>query len=78
MTRKSIAGSLIGGIRDTQEVIDLCHEHKIYPDCQQIEAKDIDWAWNQLSGDGKNPDGVRYVIDIKKSLQNQDFLPKWN
>jgi uncharacterized zinc-type alcohol dehydrogenase-like protein len=34
MTRKSIAGSLIGGIRDTQEVIDLCHEHKIYPDCQ--------------------------------------------
>jgi D-arabinose 1-dehydrogenase-like Zn-dependent alcohol dehydrogenase len=49
-------------------VIDLCHEHKIYPDCQQIEAKDIDWAWNQLSGDGKNPDGVRYVIDIKKSL----------
>jgi len=33
-----------------------------------LEAKDIDWAWNQLSGDSKNPDSVRYVIDIKKSL----------
>jgi uncharacterized zinc-type alcohol dehydrogenase-like protein len=42
MTRKSIAESLIEEIRDTQEVIDLCHEHKIYPDCQQIEAKEID------------------------------------
>jgi uncharacterized zinc-type alcohol dehydrogenase-like protein len=46
MTRKSIAGSLIGGIRDTQEVIDLCHQHKIYPDIQLIEAKEIDWAWD--------------------------------
>jgi hypothetical protein len=33
MTRKTIAGSIVGGIRDTQEVIDLCYEHKIYPDC---------------------------------------------
>jgi len=31
---------------------------------------------DQLSGEEKNPDGVRYVIDIKKSLENKDFLPK--
>jgi len=66
MQRKNIAGSLIGGIKATQEVIDLCHKHNIYPDCQTIEASQINWAWEQL--DGKNSDGVRYVIDIKKSL----------
>lgn len=72
--RLSIAGSLIGGIKETQEVIDLCHQHNIYPDCEMIEAKQIDWAWDQLCGDGKNPDGIRYVIDIKKSLSG-DFVP---
>lgn len=40
-----------------------------------IEAKDIDWSWDQLMGEGLNKDGVRYVIDIKKSLQNAEFLP---
>jgi len=72
--RQSICGSLIGGIKDTQECVDLCFKHKIYPDCKMIEAKDIQWAWDQLNG--SNPDGVRYVIDIKKSLENKDFLPK--
>lgn len=74
MNRWSICGSLIGGIKDTQECVDLCFKHKIYPDCKMIEAKDIQWAWDQLNG--ANPDGVRYVIDIKKSLENKDFLPK--
>lgn len=37
--RVSIAGSLIGGIAETQEVIDLCHKHNIYPDCEMITAK---------------------------------------
>lgn len=72
--RKSIAGSLIGGIKETQEVIDLCAAKNIYPDCKVVEAKDIDACWKEL--DGSNPDGVRYVIDIKKSLENKDFLPK--
>lgn len=38
---QSIAGSIIGGIPDTQEVVDLCHQHNIYPDCEVIEAKQI-------------------------------------
>ena len=46
--RLSIAGSLIGGIKETQEVVDLCFKHGIYPDCQVIEAKEIDWAWDKL------------------------------
>lgn len=72
--RISVAGSLIGGIKETQEVIDLCHQHNIYPDCEMIEANKIDWAWDKLGGGG-NPDGIRYVIDIKKSLENKDFCP---
>ena len=73
MNRLSISGSAIGGIRETQEMVDFCFKHKIYPECQSIEAKDIDWAWEQL--EKTNPDGVRFVIDIKKSLENKGFLP---
>ena len=72
--RTSIAGSVIGGIKETQEVIDLCFEHGIYPDCKVVLAKEIDWCWEQLQK--SNADGVRYVIDIKKSLQDKEFLPK--
>ena len=72
--RLSIAGSLIGGIRETQEVIDLCFKHGIYPDCEVVEAKDIDSCWQKLATN--NADGVRYVIDVKKSLENKDYLPK--
>jgi len=39
-----------------------------------IEAKDIQTAWDSLSN--TNADGIRYVIDIKKSLEDKDFLPK--
>jgi uncharacterized zinc-type alcohol dehydrogenase-like protein len=73
--RLSIAGSLIGGMQSTNEVLELCAKHKIFPDCQVIEADKIDWAWDQLTGEGGNKDGVRYVIDIKKSLASE-FVPK--
>ena len=76
MNRQTVAGSIIGGIRETQELIDFCNEKNVYPDCEMIEAKQLDWAWNQLVGDCLNPDGIRYVIDVKKSLTNKDFLPK--
>ena len=67
-------GSLIGGIKETQEVIDLCFKHGIYPDCKTVEAKDIDSCWEKLQN--TNADGIRFVIDIKKSLENKDYLPK--
>jgi uncharacterized zinc-type alcohol dehydrogenase-like protein len=73
LKRQSIAGSLIGGIQATQEVIDLCFKHKIYPDIQIVEARDIDMAWKKLL-EGKNDDGIRFVIDIKKSLLNKEFM----
>jgi len=74
--RQKIGGSLIGGIKATEECLDLCAKHGIYPDIHLIEAKEIDWAWQELIGPAGNKDGVRYVIDIKKSLENKDFVPK--
>jgi uncharacterized zinc-type alcohol dehydrogenase-like protein len=71
--RKSIAGSLIGGIKNTEACLEFCAKHGITPDVHLIEAKEIDWAWEQLCT--INKDGVRYVIDIKKSLENKDFCP---
>lgn len=70
--RQKIGGSLIGGIAATQECLNLCAQHKIWPDCKLIEANQIDWAWEQLSG--SNQDAVRFVIDIKKSLENESFI----
>jgi len=38
-SRKSISGSLIGGIGTTEECIEFCHKHDIYPDTQLVNAK---------------------------------------
>ena len=73
--RLSVAASNIGGIQATQEVLDLCAKHNIIPDCKTVLAKDIDWCWEQLTAGG-NKDGIRYVIDIKKSLDDKSFLPE--
>ena len=54
-------------------MIDLCFKHKIYPDIHVIEAREIDMAWKKLS-EGKNDDGIRFVIAIKKSLLNKEFI----
>jgi uncharacterized zinc-type alcohol dehydrogenase-like protein len=74
--RKSISGSIVGSLKAHEEVLELCAKHNILPDCEIIEANQIDWAWDQLTGPGGNKDGVRYVIDIKKSLANESFMPK--
>ena len=72
--RKTITGSLIGGIKATQEVIDFCNKHDIYPDIKLIKAKELNDAWKALE-EGKG-DGVRFVVDIKASLEDESFLPK--
>jgi uncharacterized zinc-type alcohol dehydrogenase-like protein len=71
--RKGIAGSLVGGIKNTEEMLALCAEHEIYPDIELVEATEIDKVWDTLAT--SNVDGVRYVIDIKKSMENQQFVP---
>ena len=59
--RKSVAGSGIGGILETQEMLDFCGEHNIVSDIEMIDIKDIDSAYaRMLKGDVR----YRFVIDI--------------
>ncbi|MFP3919653.1 NAD(P)-dependent alcohol dehydrogenase [Lysinibacillus telephonicus] len=59
--RRSFAGSMIGGIRETQEMLDFCAEHNIVPKIEVISADQIDEAYERvLASDVK----YRFVIDI--------------
>lgn len=60
--RRSFAGSMIGGIRETQEMLDFCAEHKIAPEIEIISANQIDEAWERvLASDVR----YRFVIDSR-------------
>jgi hypothetical protein len=48
--RQSVAGSIIGGVQETEEVLQYCADKKIWPDYTVVEANQIDWVWEQLSG----------------------------
>jgi alcohol dehydrogenase (NADP+) len=59
--RKSLAGSLIGGIRETQEMLDYCAEHNIVSDVEVINISYINKAYERmLKGDVR----YRFVIDM--------------
>ena len=59
--RKSIGGSLIGGIPETQEMLDYCAAHNIVSDVEVIAIKDINEAYERmLKGDVR----YRFVIDM--------------
>lgn len=60
--RRRIAGSLIGGIKETQEVLDFCAEHGIHPECEVIKPEQINEAWDKLLKE--NP-AHRFVIDME-------------
>ena len=58
--RKAIAGSLIGGIPETQEMLDFCAEHGIVADIEMIAAGDIEAAYERML---KSDVKYRFVID---------------
>lgn len=58
--RRSIAGSLIGGIKETQEMLDFCAEHDIVADIEMISADDIDNAYQRMT---RSDVKYRFVID---------------
>lgn len=60
MKRRALAGSMIGGIPETQEMLDFCAEHRIVADIEMIRADQINGAYERmLAGDVK----YRFVID---------------
>ena len=60
-SRKGLAGSLIGGIAETQEMLDFCGEHGIHSDIETIRIQDINEAYERLlRADVK----YRFVIDM--------------
>ncbi|MCW5519418.1 NAD(P)-dependent alcohol dehydrogenase [Aureitalea sp. L0-47] len=62
MGRRSVAGSLIGGIAETQELLDFCGKHNITSDIEVINMQDINAAYERmLKADVK----YRFVIDMK-------------
>lgn len=60
--RRSLAGSMIGGIPETQEMLDFCAQHGIVADIEMIRADQINDAYERMiRGDVK----YRFVIDTR-------------
>ncbi|HEX8402581.1 MAG TPA: NAD(P)-dependent alcohol dehydrogenase [Allosphingosinicella sp.] len=70
--RRSVSGSLIGSIKETQEVLDFCAEHRIALDIQLIPIEEINDAYKQVE---KGDVRFRYVIDmasLKKEIETAE------
>jgi uncharacterized zinc-type alcohol dehydrogenase-like protein len=61
MGRKSVAASLIGGIAETQEMLDFCGEHNIVSEIELIKMQDINEAYERML---KSDVRYRFVIDM--------------
>ena len=62
MGRRSLAGSLIGGIKETQEMLDFCASHGIASDIELIPIQKINEAYERMiKGDVR----YRFVIDLQ-------------
>jgi uncharacterized zinc-type alcohol dehydrogenase-like protein len=59
--RRRIAGSPIGGLRETQEMLDFCGEKNILPDCETIRMDEINEAYGRME---KSDVRYRFVIDL--------------
>jgi uncharacterized zinc-type alcohol dehydrogenase-like protein len=62
MRRRSLAGSLIGGIRETQEMLDFCNEHGLTADIEMIGVEEIDAAYDRMV---RSDVKYRFVIDMQ-------------
>ena len=58
--RRTFAGSAIGGIAETQEMLDFCAEHGVVPEIERIGAGEINEAWERVVNSDVR---YRFVID---------------
>jgi len=63
--RKLVGGSDVGGIKETQEMLDFCAKHGITADIELIKMEDINTAMERLA---KSDVKYRFVIDVANSL----------
>lgn len=68
MQRRSLAGSLIGSMAETREVLDFCARHRIAPDIEKIPIQEINRAYDRLHD---NEVQFRYVIDMDSIRDDQ-------
>jgi alcohol dehydrogenase (NADP+) len=59
--RRKVAGSIIGGIRETQEMLDFCSHHNVTADIEMIGIQQVNQAYDRLL---KNDVKYRFVIDM--------------
>ncbi|MBA3667983.1 MAG: NAD(P)-dependent alcohol dehydrogenase [Sphingomonas sp.] len=62
---RAVGGSAIGGIPETQEMLDFCAAKDIYPDCEMIRMDQVNEAYERLL---KNEVRYRFVIDMAQGL----------
>jgi len=62
MGRRSVAGSVIGGIAETQEMLDFCGEHNIVSEIEIIKMQEINEAYERML---KSDVRYRFVIDMQ-------------
>lgn len=65
--RRRVAGSLIGGIKETQEVLDFCAKHNIHPECKMIRPDEVNDAFAHLE---KGDVAYRFVMDMSQLAEN--------
>ena len=69
--RIALSGSLIGGIADTQEVLDLCAEHGIGPKVEKIDLEEVNHAFKRMKDEDVR---FRHVIDMSAARAKRDDL----
>ena len=62
MRNRAIAGSLIGGLPETQEMLDFCGQHGILPEVETIRIDELNEAWERME---KGDVRYRFVIDME-------------
>jgi uncharacterized zinc-type alcohol dehydrogenase-like protein len=69
--RRSIAGSAIGGIRETQEMLDFCNKHNIACDIELVPIQKVNEAYERVVNSDVR---YRFVIDVANSLKCKDNI----
>jgi len=66
--RRAVSGSLIGSIKETQDVLDFCAEHSILPEVEIIPIQDVNKAYKRMLDEDVR---FRFVIDMQSLKDEQ-------